>query len=85
MTGIEIWNQRLKKGHWTDVQVQLPPVGKNVVILQQEGEINIGRISNSNTWYDWQIAIEYGHVTHWQPKENIEKDSKPLRPVASNG
>lgn len=78
MTGIEIWNRRLKKGHWTSVAKSLPDVGVNVVILQQEGEVNIARVSNSNTWYDWQIAIEYGHVTHWMHTDSVHLDSNPL-------
>jgi len=74
MTGIEVWNERLKKGDWTPVQAHLPRVGDKVIILQQEGEINIATISNSNTWYDWQIAFEYGYVTHWMPASSVTKD-----------
>lgn len=74
MSEIEIWIERLNKGNWTDVKIKPPKVGEKVVVLMQCGRVEVAKISGSGTWYDWQIAFEYGFVTHWMPHENIILD-----------
>jgi hypothetical protein len=71
MTSIEIWIERLEKGHWIDWRLKYPKIAENVIVLLQDGSIRIAHISGSNSWYDWQIAFEYD-VTHWMPLENAK-------------
>jgi len=78
MTKTEIWIERLKKGYWIDCKIRMPKPGRKVTILNQDGEIKIASCSNSNTWYDFQIAFEYNFVTHWMSLDATKKDWKNL-------
>jgi hypothetical protein len=71
MTTIEIWMERLRKGNWIDPKIKPPIVGKKYIVLSQEGVVNVASISNSNTWYDWQIAFEYDTITHYIECEQV--------------
>ena len=66
------WGQQ--HPHWISIEDELPEIGKDVLVLREDGEMQVAHQYNETIarWWSFDGYPLCNNITHWMPLPSIE-------------
>ena len=73
--------------HWISVEDELPKIGKDVLVLREDGEMQVAHQYNEEIarWWSVDGFPLKNNITHWMPMPSVEHLRESTKMIEKGG